>query len=74
MARQQKRQRTVVDDWPLIARAFGILIGMSQAVAALIAGPSDVSAEVLVFAGSLIVAPAIVGAQERRNGKRGEDE
>jgi hypothetical protein len=74
MGQQQKRPRTVADDWPIIARGVGMFIGLTQAAAALISGPSIVSPEVLVFAGSLIVAPAIARGQEKRNGNRKEED
>jgi hypothetical protein len=53
--------------WPEWTRAIGLFIGLGEMVASLTGLP--VSAEVLAFAGGLIVAPNIAGAQEKRNGR-----
>lgn len=55
-------------NWPAIARACGLLIGIAEMAAGFLGRP--VSAEVLAFAGGLIVAPNIAGAQDRRNSRR----
>lgn len=69
MARPRKsRSDQFLSSWPAIARAVGLLIGLVEMGAGIAGRP--VSAEVLAFAGGLIVAPNIAGAQEKRNGKR----
>lgn len=55
-------------NWPAIARATGLVIGLVEMGAGIAGRP--VSAEVLAFAGGLIVAPNIAGAQSKRNEKR----
>jgi hypothetical protein len=54
--------------WPEWTRGVGIFIGLAELVASIAGRP--VSAEVIAFAGGLIVAPNIAGAQDQRNGRR----
>lgn len=61
-----------LENWPAIARAAGLAVILAEMTAGFV-DPSLVSAEILVAAGGLLVAPNIVGAQRSRNGKRDED-
>jgi hypothetical protein len=54
--------------WPEWTRAIGLFIGLAEMAASIAGRP--VSPEVLAFAGGLIVAPNIAGAQEKRNDRR----
>lgn len=51
--------------WPVIARACGLLLAAYD-----IAITPPPEAQTLAFAGTLIMVPYVVGAQERRNRKR----
>lgn len=66
--RRQSPGEWFLNNWAAIARAGGLLIGLVEMTAGVAGKP--VSAEVLAFAGGLIVAPNIAGAQVRRNEKR----
>lgn len=68
MTTRPSRGEAFLSNWPAIARAVGLLIGLAEMVAGFVGRP--VSAEVLAFAGGLIVAPNIAGAQEKRNERR----
>jgi hypothetical protein len=69
MAAQQPNQPSPMSvrgwAWPEWTRAIGLFIGLVELVVSITGQP--VSAEVLAFAGGLIVAPNIAGAQEKRN-------
>jgi hypothetical protein len=54
--------------WAEWTRAIGLFIGLAELTASIAGRP--VSAEVLAFAGGLIVAPNIAGAQDGRNQRR----
>ena len=56
------------EDWPIYARLLGAGIGLAEMIAGFAGLP--VSTPVLGFAGGLLLAPKIVGAQTRRNDRR----
>jgi hypothetical protein len=57
-------------NWPAVARGVGLILGSALTVGVL-AGET-IPPEAFAFAGGLIVAPNIAGAQDKRNGKREE--
>lgn len=64
------RSDSFLKSWPALARAAGLTIGLVELGVSIALGPEHVSAEVCAFAGGLIVAPSLAGAQEKRNEKR----
>lgn len=69
--KRKTRSEAFLESWPATARAIGMVIGVAEMIAGFVGRP--VSGEVLAFAGALIVAPNIAGAQEKRNRKRDGD-
>lgn len=73
MARRPvSRGDSFLKSWPAIARGTGLLIGLAELGVSILLGPEHVSAEVCAFAGGLLVAPNIAGAQSKRNERREE--
>lgn len=65
MTEQRSRIEAVGENWPIYARLLGAGIGVAEMIAGFVGLP--VSTPVLGFAGALLVAPHIAGAQQKRN-------
>lgn len=70
MIERRRLIQAIGEDWQVYARLAGLLIGFIELVASLVGLP--VSTLILGFAGSLLLAPGIVGQQSRRNERRSD--